>query len=149
MNESQANGLAESGFYHVCFTVPDLRAAMNELTELAGVSWGEPTRSQLGEWPYELVFSTHAPYFELISSAPGSPWHSEKPGFHHLGWWTNCLDRTLDEWSERGAQPFFDGRTHGRHFGYVDAPASGVRLEAVDARQQIDFVQRWGEGSPI
>ena len=132
-------------FYHVCFTVPDLEAAMTELTDLVGVTWGEPIRSQFGDWPYSLAFSTVAPHFELISSVVGSPWHSEQPGFHHLGWWSHCLDETLAGWVDRGAEPLFDGRHHGRRFGYVDAPASGVRLEAVDIGQRKAFVQRWSD----
>ncbi|MFD4369487.1 VOC family protein [Rhodococcus sp. NPDC058521] len=147
MTETEANDLEESSFYHVCFTVPDLTAAMDELTRMVGVSWGEPTESQLGPWPYTLVFSTEHPHFELVSSVEGSPWYSEKPGFHHIGWWSNCLDRTMASWAAHGGESFFDGRGYGRNFGYVDALASGVLLEAVGMQQREAFVRRWQGGS--
>lgn len=138
---------ARRGFYHVCFAVPDLRAAMDELTAMAGVSWGEPVHSELGDWPYSLVFSREFPHLELISSVEGSPWHVERPGFHHLGWWTDCLDELPRSWEAAGALPCFDGRDHGRRFLYADAPASGARLEAVDAKQREDFLRRWAAGT--
>ncbi len=134
--------LPEASFYHVCFAVPDLRAAMAELTELLGVHFNEPVHDQLGEWPYSLVITTAAPHIELISSVKGSPWEAATPTFHHLGWWSSCLDHTVDAWTNTGTI-HFDGRKEGRRFAYIDAPHSGLRLEAVDASQRADFLHRW------
>lgn len=131
------------GFYHVCFAVPDLEEAMAELTEMVGVTFGEPIHSQLGPWPYSLVFTREAPHIELVSSVAGSPWDIGEPGFHHLGWWTSCLPETIEAWTESGGTVHFDGREHGRRFAYVDAPRSGARLEAVDSAQRPDFIKRW------
>lgn len=130
-------------FYHVCFAVHDLNAAMHELTSLVGVTWATPTHDRLGDWPYSLVFSTEFPHIELVSSVAGSPWHAEQPRFHHLGWWSHCLSLTDRRWQEAGATPSFDGREHGRQFVYVDAPASGARLEGVNISQQPSFIDRW------
>ena len=129
--------------YHFCFTVPDLPAAAEELSELLGVRFGEPLHSEIGEWPYSIAFSETEPHIELISSVAGSPWEAQSPHFHHLGFWSSCLDRTLADWAEAGTEPVFDGREYGRRFAYVDAPRSGVRLEAVDLSQQADFLSRW------
>jgi hypothetical protein len=130
-------------FYHVCFAVPDLQAAMAELTDLIGLSWGEPMHDHLGDWPYSLVFSARFPHIELISSIEGSPWWVHQPSFHHLGWWTHCLSITHTRWQHSKRSPFFDGRDHGRRFLYIDAPASGARIEAVDISQQPGFLHRW------
>lgn len=131
------------GFYHVCFAVPDLEKAMTELSEMVGVTFGEPIRSQLGPWSYSLVFTREAPHIELVSSVEGSPWATDAARFHHLGWWTSCLPKTIETWSESGGTMHFDGREHGRRFAYSDAPHSGVRLEAVDSVQRPDFLARW------
>jgi hypothetical protein len=126
--------------------VTDLKAAMAELTELTGATFGEPVHSRLEDWPYSIVFTQEAPHIELISSVPGSPW--ESPGFHHLGWWTSCLPDTVEQWTEAGAALHFDGQDHGRRFAYVDAPKSGIRLEAVDAVQREGFLAQWAQQGP-
>lgn len=126
--------------------MPDLDAAMTELIEMTGVRFGEPVHDCLGEWPYSLVFTDTAPHIELIVSVSGSPWETDVPRFHHLGWWTSCLPDTVDSWSESGGEVQFDGREHRRRFVYVDAPRSGVRLEAVDAVQREGFLRRWTQG---
>ncbi len=146
MTEQVAGAQLESAtFYHVCFTVPDLDAAMQELTDLLGARFGKPVHSKLGSWPYSIVFTDTAPHIELISSVAGSPWYATTPQFHHLGWWSHCLDNTTNSWIDKGAISYFDGRDHGRHFTYVDAPHSGVRLEAVDMVQKAAFLQQWVE----
>lgn len=137
------------GFYHVCFAVPDLDAAMRELTELVGARFGEPVHDLLGPWPYSLVFTDRAPHIELIRSVEGSPWQAESAHFHHLGWWTTCLATTIDSWRAAGTEMHFDGREHGRRFAYVDAPNSGMRLEGVDAAQRDNFVRRWAGTYPF
>lgn len=133
----------QDGFYHVCFAVPDLEAAMDELTTMVGVRWGTPARGRMGPWPYSIVFTDRRPHFELIASVAGSPWEAPVPRFHHLGWWTSCVSDTADAWTGSGGSMSFDGREHGRRFVYVDAPQSGVRLEAVADSQRPSFVEQW------
>lgn len=133
--------------YHVCFAVPDLEAAMGELSAALGVRWGEPIRGRLETWDYSLVFSREAPHIELISSVPGSPWETDSPHFHHMGFWAHCLDATLDKWHDAGGEMFYDSRPAGRSFGYVDLPASGVRVEAVDEAQRASFLSTWAGGN--
>jgi hypothetical protein len=45
-----------AAFYHVCFAVPDLAAAMRDLGAAADLEWGEP------------------PFVELIAGPAGSRW---------------------------------------------------------------------------
>lgn len=131
------------GFYHICFAVPDLAKAMTELSDMLGVTFGTPVQSQLDGWPFTLVFTDQAPHIELICGGPRSPWETSRPVFHHLGWWTPDLAKTIADWAEAGGIPFFDGREHGRRFAYMDALNSGVRLEAVDLVQRDGFLDRW------
>lgn len=130
-------------FYHVCFAVPDLQAAMDELTTITGVGWGTPVHDRLGDWPYSLVFTDQPPHIELISSVEGSPWHTPTPQFHHLGWWTSCLPDPTGSRLHDTATMYFDGRHFGRHFVYLDAPRSGARIEQVDNIQRQSFLNQW------
>lgn len=132
--------------YHVCFAVPNLDAAMCELSAALGVSWGTPVESRLETWDYSLVFSREEPHIELISSVPGSPWEADSPRFHHMGFWASCLESTLDTWHAAGGTIFYDSRPQGRRFGYVDLPASGMRVEAVDEAQRENFLATWARG---
>lgn len=133
-----------ASFYHVCFVVPDITAAMTELAALTGVQWGTPVEAVLDEWPYTIVFSTAFPHIELISGPPGSPWEVlDGPRFHHLGWWTNSLDTTACRWLTTGASPSYDGRPSGRSFAYFFAPSIGANLEIVDTSRQSDFHKTW------
>ena len=77
---------------------------------------------------------------------PGSPWDTDSPCFHHMGFWTNCLDSTLDSWRDAGGEIFYDSRPAGRRFGYVDLPATGMRIEAVDDVQRTSFLSTWASG---
>lgn len=144
--ETSAPPPGSESFSHVCFAVPDLEAAMAELEEMLGVTFGDPVRSTLGEWPYSLVFTREFPHIELIRSMAGSPWAVDAPTFHHLGLWTSCLPDTLAAWTQQGGSMVFDGREHGRRFAYVDAPRSGARVEAVDIAQRPDFLAQWVTG---
>lgn len=143
-------------FYHVCFAVPDIAAAMAELTELVGAQFGAVRDESLGGWEYTIVFTTTAPHIELVSGSPGSPWETTTPRFHHLGWWSDCLDETVEAWTGPAdsahdasvattgpiATMMFDGRAFGRRFAYVDGPRSGVRFEAVDRSGFAGFLER-------
>lgn len=131
-------------FYHVCFVVPDLPAAMRELSAAANVQWGAIRTGTLGDWQYELVISSHSPHIELISGPPGSPWDaSQGPRFDHLGWWSQDLEYTTARWERAGLPASFDACPLGRRFAYFDVPSIGARIEAVDASGQAAFHQAW------
>ncbi|CAA0130418.1 Uncharacterised protein [Mycolicibacterium vanbaalenii] len=131
-------------FYHVCFVVPDIAAAMTELAELAQVEWNEPEDAVLEQWAYTIVFSRQFPFIELISGPPESPWDATSgPRFDHLGWWSESLGSTTCRWATKGAQPRYDGRPAGRSFAYFFAPTIGANIEVVDNERQHDFMDTW------
>lgn len=141
--ESPEAGQAPEGFFHVCFAVPDLEAAMDEPRGLRGVTFADPTHSVLGESECSIAITAQAPHIGLGHGGKSSPWETKAPRFHHLGGWSACLDDTIRGWEEAGAPLACDGRDHGRRFAYLDAPASGVTLEAVDLVQRADPLRRW------
>jgi len=130
--------------YHVGFVVPDVAHAMAELTRSVGVQWNAIRDERLGSWSYRIVFSTVAPYVELIEGPPGSPWDaSDGARFDHLGWWSGALDETAARLEAHGWPIEFDGRAHGRRFVYHRVEAIGGRIELVDARNQPEFLRMW------
>ncbi len=139
-------------FYHVCFAVPDLEAAMDDLTTAAGIEWNTPRPDTLGAWPYRIVFSRTVPHIELIEGPPDSPWDTNTDGahFHHLGWWTHSLPDSADQLVEAGLPPDFDGCPYGRSFAYHRMDSIGARIEIVDTAAQAAFLQTWNPtGEPM
>jgi len=134
-------------FYHVCFAVPDLRAAMSDLTSVAGIEWNPPRTDTLGDWPYTIVFSQAVPYIELIHGPPGSPWDTSSGAqFHHLGWWTHSLTSSARQLTDAGMLQDFDGCPYGRSFAYHRIDSIGARIEIVDIAAQPAFLNTWNPG---
>lgn len=143
-----------SRFYHVCFAVPDLEAAMGDLTTAAGVRWSEPVAASIGEWDYRIVFTRGGepaaaapPFIELIEAAPGGPWgDTSKPRFHHLGWWTSDIEAGTDRLTAAGFPQTFTGCPYGRPFAYHHLDSIGAHVELVDADRQPAFIDAWNPG---
>lgn len=134
-------------FYHICFAVPDLEAAMEDLTAAAGMSWNKPRADTLNGWPYRIVFSCSVPHIELIESTSGSPWDStDGAHFHHVGWWARSLPDSARHMTESGFPQDFDGCPYGRNFAYHRMSSIGARIEIVDAAAQSDFLRVWNPG---
>lgn len=137
-----------SDFYHVCFAVPDLEAAMRDLASAAGVRWSEPVADSIGEWDYRIVFTAGgAPFIELIEAAPGGPWgDTREPRFHHLGWWTSDLAAGAERLASSGHPQEFSGCPYGRAFVYHRLDSIGAHVELVDADRQPGFLDTWNPG---
>lgn len=135
-------------FYHVCFAVPDLEAAMSDLASAGGIEWNPPRTDSLGDWPYRIVFSRTVPHIELIQGPPGSPWDTADSGphFHHLGWWTHSLTSSARQLAEAGLPQAFDGCPYGRSFAYHRLDSIGARIEIVDIAAQPAFLRSWNPG---
>ncbi len=134
-------------FYHVCFAVPDLEAAMGDLASAAGIEWSPPRTDTLGGWPYRIVFSRTVPHIELIQGPPGSPWDTtDSAHFHHLGWWTHSLSSSAHHLAAAGIPPDFNGCPYGRSFADHRIDSIGARIEIVDSAVQPAFLQAWNPG---
>ncbi|GAA0276640.1 hypothetical protein GCM10009527_086330 [Actinomadura nitritigenes] len=139
-----------TGFYHVCFAVPDLAAAMRDLTATTGLAWRDPADGRIGEWDYRIVFSAGgAPFVELIEAAPGGPWgDTSRPGFHHLGFWTSDLAAGTAALTAGGFAETFSGCPYGRAFAYHRVDSIGAHVELVDQGLQASFLDTWNPGGP-
>lgn len=142
--------MTTTGFYHLCFIVPDLARAMAELERGLGVQWSEVCAGKLEPWEYEIVFSRQGPpFFELIKGPPGSPWDSSTGArCDHIGYWSRDINRDRDELAERGLPIDFDACPFGSSFAYHRLDSIGIRAELVDQSAQPSFRGTWAPSSP-
>ncbi|MER5890461.1 VOC family protein [Streptomyces sp. NPDC001941] len=139
-----------TSFYHVGFTVPDLEAAMRDLTATVHVTWGDPQRSQVAGVDYRIVLTDGgSPFIELIEAPSGGPWgDTSQPRFHHLGYWTSDLLTAQARLNEGGFTEVFSGLPHKRQYTYHRMASLGTHIEMVDASIQEPFLQAWHPGGP-
>ncbi|GAB2623230.1 VOC family protein [Streptomyces capparidis] len=132
-------------FYHVCFAVPDLDAAMADLTRSVCARWSPPLADRIGEWDYRITFTRGGPPFiELIEGSPGSPWDaSQGARFDHLGYWTTSVEQGSRRLEREGFPTDFSGCPHGRPFAYHRVDSIGARVELVDLTRRPAFTDRW------
>lgn len=138
-----------SAFYHVCFVVPDIERAMEDMTRTVGVEWSGILEDSLGEWDYRLAFSrTGPPYIELVQGPPGSPWDSSLGArCHHLGYWTKDVEESSRRLSEDGFEKEFSACPLGRPYTYQKVKSLGISLEMMDISRQERFLKTWNPGA--
>jgi hypothetical protein len=146
----QQGAITMSAPYHVCFIVPDLDAAMRDLSSVAALTWCEPADGRIGDWDYRIVFSDDGPPFiELIQAPPGGPWgDTSRPRFHHLGFWTSDLTASTQRLATSGFSESFSGCPYGRQFAYHHLESIGADIELVDLDLQPSFLETWNPGAP-
>ncbi|MGI5473189.1 VOC family protein [Streptomyces sp. CA-132043] len=137
-----------TGFYHVCFVVPDIEQAMQDFRRSAGVEWSGPVSDRMGEWDYRIVFSKGGPPFiELITGPAGSPWDaSQGARFDHVGFWSSNVGESSRRSEKEGMPVDFSGCPYGRPFAYHRVDSIGARIEFVDAGRQAAFLDAWHPG---
>jgi catechol 2,3-dioxygenase-like lactoylglutathione lyase family enzyme len=122
-------------YFHVCYIVPDLEAAMAELTAAMGVRWQEPRDRASGDMRWRLVYSTGVPpLIELVEGQAGTPWHAANgPTIHHIGGFTYDLDASIHEIEQAGGRIETDGREISGRWAYLRVPQSGALIELIEA----------------
>ncbi|POX42766.1 hypothetical protein C3486_04150 [Streptomyces sp. Ru73] len=149
-----------TGFYHVCFVVPDIEQAMRDFRRSAGVEWSDPVSDRMGEWDYRIVFSRGGsrgsskggpPFIELITGPAGSPWDaSEGARFDHIGFWSSDVTQSSRRLEKEGMPVDFSGCPYGRPFAYHRMDSIGARIEFVDVSRQAAFLSGWHpDGDPM
>lgn len=135
-------------FYHVCFVVPDIELAMEDLARTAGVEWSGIREDAIGKWDYRMAFSrTGPPYFELIQGPAGSPWDSTLGArCDHVGFWTRSVEESAQRLTDEGFPSDFSGCPYGRPYSYHPVESLGVRLEMMDVSRQTAFLDSWNPG---
>lgn len=135
--------------HHVGIVVPDLDAAMAEMTALFGLEWTpvqeRPDRDQV----LRVAFSTSQPRIELIQGNPGGVWSTDGgPRIDHLAFWTDTA-ATREQGLAQGAVEEAGGQAAwGGKWSYLRLPATGARVELCDTAGQERFRQTWGFETP-
>lgn len=147
--------------FHTGIRVPDLDAAMAELSATMNVTWATPVNNPgQAVWtpdagaqtiPLRFTYSCEGPqHIELLEAPAATIWSGhENPGVHHQGVWVddvaNAVERAVSAgWScvAAGLPP-----TEGYGgFAYVQPP-SGMIVEFVTNAIKPRFENWWNGGS--
>jgi catechol 2,3-dioxygenase-like lactoylglutathione lyase family enzyme len=132
--------------HHIGIVVPDLDAAMAEMTRFLGLQWTAPQERPDGNRKLRVAFSTTAPRIELIQGNPGGTWStSDGPRLDHMAFWISDFEATsstadqMDLFCEAGGTASWGGR-----WAYVRTQSTGARVELCDERGREIFQRQWG-----
>lgn len=132
--------------HHIGIIVPDLEAAMAEMTRFLGLRWTAPQERPDGDRKLRVVFSTTAPRIELIQGNHGGTWSvNEGPKLDHLAFWISDFEATsaaadeMEMTREAGGTASWGGR-----WAYVRTNDTGARVELCDERGREFFQRQWG-----
>jgi len=151
----------QRALYHVGVRVPDLDAAMADLSAALGVTWADVVEQDRPVWtpaegaytiPLRFTYSRESPqHIELLQGAPGSLWAGDDwPGVHHMGVWVDDVATETERLVEAGWTLEMAGRAPDQGYGsmtYVRSPG-GFLLEPVSAAVRPRF-DRWWAGGPF
>jgi len=142
--------LEQNSFFHVGIVVRDFDATVERLTRQRGLTWSPVVHVELSVWTCDwgvrtimprAAYSTVEPCIEVIQEIPNTPMVS-LPGhpLHHLGYWTNDLERESRRLEDAGCPkvmcPIHDGKMFG--VAYHEA-ADGLLIELVDRSSFSDW----------
>jgi hypothetical protein len=128
--------------FHTGHVVDDLDAAMRWYSEAGGYKWCE-----IMSWPLAFqtpggemivhgrwVYSMSEPRLELVEAVPGTIWTTSASGVHHLGYWSNDIDRDIAMLIGSGAalEAKAVGRDGTTQWAYCARPAIGPRIELIN-----------------
>lgn len=90
--------------YHTGIVVEEFEGALARLTDAAGYRWCEEAAVEQTVWtpggdetvPIRFAYSMSEPRVEVIEAVPGTVWTPSDSGIHHLGYWSEAVDRDLD-----------------------------------------------------
>jgi catechol 2,3-dioxygenase-like lactoylglutathione lyase family enzyme len=145
--------------FHVGIRVPDLDAAMQNMTGAAAVSWSAVQHRQQQIWlpgsgvrvvDLRFTYSSEGPvHLEVLQGEPGSIWDADDaPGPHHLGFWVDDVARTTEELLGQGWTLELAGRAPEDGYGaftYVRSP-TGTIVEPVSTAVRPAFERWWAGG---
>lgn len=136
--------------YHTGIVVPDLEAATERFSTMAGYSWTRPIEGPLAirtadgrqTVDFRFAYSLQQPHIELIQEVPGTPWVARSNNaVHHLGYFTDDLATTASALQAHGFTlelcPAGDDEAPSI-FAYYLSP-DAVRVEIVDRNIMGDF----------
>jgi lactoylglutathione lyase len=127
--------------FHTGIVVEDLDAARHWLSDVAGYRWcdeyaGEVAVETVGgeiEVPIRFAYSMSEPRLELVQAVAGTVWVPASSGIHHLGYWSDDVERDLATLAGQGLQVevrAISGRSR-TQWAYCKGTV-GPRIELVD-----------------
>ena len=141
--------------YHTGLVVDDLDATMRWFTDVAGYAWCEPFAGEQvvqlpgGERTLMMrgVYSLSEPRLELVGMVPDTLWQPTNAGVHHLGYWSDDVDRDVAMLVANGAQ--LEARSllpDGSSLWAYCRAASGQRIEFVSRMLEPAMSAWWATG---
>jgi catechol 2,3-dioxygenase-like lactoylglutathione lyase family enzyme len=146
--------------FHTGIRVPDIDAAMAELSEQLGVTWAQLQERDQPVWtpetgaittPLRFTYSCEGPvHLELLQGQPGTHWYgADHPGPHHIGVWVDDVAATTEAAVAAGWTLMSAGKAPEDAYGaftYVRSP-QGIIVEPVWSAVQPAFERWWAGGS--
>ena len=141
--------------YHTGLVVDDIEATMRLFTDVAGYEWcdqfageqvvqlpgGERTLTMRG------VYSLSEPRLELVGTISDTLWQPTNAGVHHLGYWSDEVDRDVATLVANGVQ--LEARSllpDGSSLWAYCRAASGPRIEFVSRVLEPVMSEWWATG---
>ena len=146
--------------FHVGVLVPDLEAAMTELSEGLGISWAAVIEREQQIWTPEhgasatalrFTYSCEGPqHIELLQGASGTFWDANtRPGLHHHGVWVDDIAAETERRVAQGWTLEIAQKSPEDGYGamsYLRSP-NGFRLEPVTSAVRPRFERWWSGGA--
>lgn len=142
MTEASAHG---ADFWQLGIMVPDIEAAMTDLSSALGLTWTEVRRYGTPQEPLLVTMSRQGPpYFELVQGPEGSAWDSSGgPRLDHLAYWTDDIDAERARLEGSGFPVVHDGQARGKLVNYHAVPTAGLRIEVFAASRRQEIRDGW------
>jgi len=90
--------------YHTGIVAEDFDAALRWFTDVAGYRWCDELAIEQVVWtpdgeqtvPIRFAYSMSEPRLEVLQAVAGTVWTPSTSGAHHLGYWSDDVDRDVD-----------------------------------------------------
>jgi len=90
--------------YHTGIVVEDSDASLRWFSEVAGYRWCDELALEQSVWtpsgvrtvPIRFAYSMNEPRLELLAAVPNTVWVPSSSGAHHLGFWSDDVDRDIE-----------------------------------------------------
>ena len=145
--------------YHTGIVVEDFDASLRWFSEVADYRWCDELALEQSVWtpsgertvPIRFAYSMSEPRLEIIQAVPGTVWTPSTSGIHHLGYWSDDVNRDLEVLAGDGLEvevkaPLPDGSAL---WAYCRG-TSGPRIELVSRSLQPMMTDWFATGrSPL
>jgi hypothetical protein len=133
--------MIQGAFWQTGVLVPDLDAAMSELSAALGLTWTDVVEFRLSGVDRRVVYSLQGPpYLELIEDPAAAP----EPRIDHVGFWSDDVDGDIARARAVQAHLEVDGREQGLPMVQLRGGATSLGIELVDADARALLTEYFG-----